>query len=112
MTSLRVISNNDNPTAPQQVLITLPIVLIALLKFQDFGVQLNRARDGSSTWYFRFSPTAVLEVRDDGEWSWRRGSIAWRARIAPFLVRAEAVLSVETAQRGNTVEGDRCIEFA
>ena len=79
------------PTAPP--LVTLPIVLIALLKFSEFGVHLFRARDGSSTWYFRFSPKAVLQVRDDGDWCWREGSERWRREIAPFLARAEALLA-------------------
>src|SRR5579871_3922221 len=74
-------------------LVTLPIVLIALLKFSEFGVHLSRARDGSSTWYFRFSPRAVLQVRDDGEWCWRQGTGRWRREIAPFLARAEALLN-------------------
>ena len=79
------------PAAPP--LVTLPIVLIALLKFSEFGVHLFRARDGSSTWYFRFSPKAVLQVRDDGDWCWREGSERWRREIAPFLARAEALLA-------------------
>ena len=74
-------------------LVTLPIVLIALLKFSQFAVHLSRARDGSSTWYFRFSPRAVLEVRDDGDWCWRQGTARWRREIAPFLARAEALLA-------------------
>ena len=74
-------------------LVTLPIVLIALLKFSEFGVHLFKARDGSSTWYFRFSPKAVLQVRDDGGWCWREGSERWRREIAPFLARAEALLA-------------------
>jgi hypothetical protein len=78
-------------------LVTLPIVLIALLKFGEFGVHLFKARDGSSTWYFRFSPKAVLQVRDDGDWCWREGSKRWRREIAPFIARAEALLS----ERGN-----------
>jgi hypothetical protein len=77
-------------TAP---LVTLPIVLIALLKFSEFGVHLFKARDGSSTWYFRFSPRAVLQVRDDGDWCWRQGTRRWRREIAPFLARAEALLA-------------------
>jgi hypothetical protein len=79
------------PAAPP--LVTLPIVLIALLKFGEFGVHLFKARDGSSTWYFRFSPKAVLQVRDDGDWRWREGSERWRREIAPFLTRAEALLA-------------------
>src|SRR5271170_5834977 len=77
-------------------LITLPIVLIGLLKFSEFGVHLLKARDGSSTWYFRFSPKAVLQVGDDGDWRWRQGTKRWRREIAPFLARAEALL----AERG------------
>ncbi len=73
-------------------LITLPVLLIALLRFSDIGVQLHRARGGSSIWYFRFTPGGVLEVGDDGHWVWRRGSDRWRRQIAPFLVRAEAML--------------------
>ena len=76
-------------------LVTLPIVLIALLKFSEFAVHLFKARDGSSTWYFRFSPKAVLQVRDDGDWCWREGSERWRREIAPFLARAEALLAEE-----------------
>jgi hypothetical protein len=74
-------------------LVTLPIVLIALLKFSQFGVHLFKARDGSSTWYFRFSPRAVLQVRDDGDWCWRQGTARWRREIAPFLTRAEALMA-------------------
>jgi hypothetical protein len=74
-------------------LVTLPIVLIALLRFSEFSVHLFRARDGSSTWYFRFSPKALLQVRDDGDWRWRQGTERWRREIAPFLVRAEALLA-------------------
>jgi hypothetical protein len=94
MTSLR-----GTPVGPQGAhpaawpLITLPIVLIALLKFSQFSVHLSRARDGSSTWYFRFSPKAVLQVRDDGDWRWRQGTEPWRRQIAPFLARAEALLA-------------------
>ena len=79
------------PASPP--LATLPIVLIALLRFSEFGVHLFKARDGSSTWYFRFSPRAVLQVRDDGDWCWREGSGRWRREIAPFLARAEALLA-------------------
>jgi hypothetical protein len=79
------------PAVP--LLLTLPIVLIALLKFSQFGVHLFRARDGSSTWYFRFSPRAVLQVRDDGDWCWRQGTARWRREIAPLLARAEALLA-------------------
>jgi len=79
------------PAAPP--LVTLPIVLIALLKFSEFGVHLFKARDGSSTWYFRFSARAVLQVRDDGDWCWRQGTERWRREIAPFLARAEALLA-------------------
>jgi len=83
-------------TAPQAAqppeLITLPIMLVALLRFSDIGVQLHRARGGSSIWRFRFSPGGVLEVGDDGHWLWRRGSERWRRQIAPFLTRAEAML--------------------
>ncbi len=78
-------------------LVTLPIVLIALLKFSEFGVHLFKAQDGSSTWYFRFSPKAVLQVRDDGDWRWLQGTGRWRREIAPFLARAEALL----AERGD-----------
>jgi len=74
-------------------LITLPIVLIALLRFTEFNVQLYKARDGSSTWFFRFSPRAVLEVREDGAWSWTKGTAEWRRRIEPILARAEAMLA-------------------
>jgi hypothetical protein len=79
------------PAAPP--LVTLPIALIALLKFSEFGVHLFKARDGSSTWFFRFSPRAILQVRDDGDWCWREGSERWRREIAPFLARAEALLA-------------------
>ncbi len=79
------------PTGPP--LVTLPIVLIALLKFSQFAVHLSRARDGSSIWYFRFSPRAVLQVREDGDWCWRQGTQRWRREIAPFLARAEALLA-------------------
>jgi hypothetical protein len=79
------------PAAPP--LVTLPIVLIALLRFSEFGVHLFKARDGSSTWYFRFSPKAVLQVRDDGDWCWLQGTERWRREIAPFLARAEALLA-------------------
>jgi hypothetical protein len=46
-------------------LVTLPIVRIMLLRFSAFSVHLFRARDGSSTWYFRFSedpPTFRLSL--------------------------------------------------
>lgn len=89
------------PAAPP--LVTLPIVLIALLRFSQFGVHLFKARDGSSTWYFRFSPRAVLQVRDDGEWCWRQGTARWRREIAPFLARAEALLA-EGADDGGPAE--------
>ena len=77
-------------------LITLPIVLIALLKFTEFGVQLYKARDGSSTWYFRFSPSAILQVREDGAWSWSKGPERWRRRIEPILLRAESMVAAPT----------------
>ena len=79
------------PAAPP--LVTLPIVLIALLKFSEFSVHLFKARDGSSSWYFRFSRKAVLQVRDDGAWCWQEGSERWRREIAPFLARGEALLA-------------------
>ena len=79
------------PAAPP--LVTLPVILIALLKLGQFTVHLSKARDGSSTWYFRFSPRAVLQVRDDGDWCWRQGTQRWRREIAPFLARAEALLA-------------------
>ena len=89
------------PAAPP--LVTLPIVLIALLKFSEFGVHLFKARDGSSTWYFRFAPKALLQVRDDGDWCWREGSERWRREIAPFLARAEALLA-EGGDEGGSVQ--------
>ena len=87
------------PAAPP--LVTLPVVLIALLRFGRFGVHLSKARDGSSTWYFRFSPRVVLQVRDDGDWCWRQGTARWRREIAPFLARAEALL----AEAGDDADG-------
>ena len=84
-------------------LVTLPIVLIALLRFSEFAVHLCKARDGSSTWYFRFSPRAVLQVRDDGDWCWRQGTQRWRREIAPFLARAEALLA-EAGDDGGLAE--------
>jgi hypothetical protein len=90
-----------SPAAPP--LVTLPVALIALLKFSEFGVHLFKARDGSSTWYFRFSPKALLQVRDDGDWCWREGSERWRREIAPFLARAEALL-VEGGDDGGLAE--------
>jgi hypothetical protein len=99
MTELRVVAAEVEPIPAPAPLITLPIVLIALLKFSDFGVRLNKARNGASTWYFRFSPTAILEVHEEGEWCWRRGSLQWRRRIAPFLARAEAILAENPPRR-------------
>jgi len=94
MVDLRTVAVRRERLLPAAApLVTLPIVLIALLKFSEFGVHLFKARDGSSTWYFRFSPKAVLKVRDDGDWCWREGSERWRREIAPFLVRAEALLA-------------------
>jgi len=81
-----------SPSSEQaQQLITLPSILFALLRFSDIGVQLHRARGGAGAWYFRFSPRGVLQVGDDGHWSWRWGSERWRRQIAPFLARAEAM---------------------
>ncbi len=88
------------------LLITLPIVLIALLRFSAFSVHLSRARDGSSTWYFRFSPKAVLQVRDEGDWRWRQGTERWRRLIAPFLVRAEALLADGEADCSSASNGE------
>jgi hypothetical protein len=79
--------------APPASLITLPIVLIALLKFTEFNVQLCKARDGSSTWYFRFARNTILQVSDDGAWSWSKGPEPWRRRIEPILAQAEALLA-------------------
>ena len=93
MVALRAAPVRRERVTPAAPLVTLPIVLIALLKFSEFGVHLFRARDGSSTWYFRFSPRAVLQVRDDGDWCWRQGTRRWRREIAPFLARAEALLA-------------------
>ena len=93
MADLRVVIGDGESPAPPAPLITLPIVLIALLKFSNFGVRLNKARNGASTWYFRFHPTALLEVREDGAWCWRKGSPHWRRQIEPFLARAEALLA-------------------
>ena len=89
------------PAAPP--LVSLPIVLIALLKFSQFSVHLSKARDGSSTWYFRFSPRVVLQVRDDGDWCWRQGTARGRREIAPFLARAEALLA-EAGDDGGLAE--------
>jgi hypothetical protein len=89
------------PAAPP--LVTLPIVLIALLKFGQFGVHLFKARDGSSTWYFRFSPRAVLQVRDDGDWCWQQATARWRREIEPYLARAEALLA-EGGDHSGTAE--------
>jgi len=83
----------DIGSEPAPPLTTLPIILIALLRFSRFGVQLNRGSDGSSLWFFRFSPTTVLEVSDDGAWTWRKGPLRWRRQIAPFIGRAEAMLN-------------------
>jgi len=83
----------DVEAKPAPPLTSLPIILIALLRFSRFGVQLHRARDGSSLWFFRFSPVTVLEVSDDGAWSWRKGPLRWRRQIAPFIARAEAMLN-------------------
>jgi hypothetical protein len=80
-------------------LITLPILLIALLKFGAFSVHLYRPGDGWSTWHFRFSPKAVLEVSDAGDWRWRQGGERWQRRIAPFLALAEALLAGEHDQQ-------------
>jgi hypothetical protein len=74
-------------------LITLPIALIALLRFEAFNVHLSRAGGGSSVWYFRFSPKAILQVNDDGAWCWRLGNERWRLKLAPMLARAEALSS-------------------
>src|SRR3984885_10829720 len=94
MVDLRTVAVRRERLLPAAApLVTLPIVLIALLKFSEFGVHLFKARDGSSTWYFRFSPKAVLQVRDDGDWCWRQGTERWRREIAPFLARAEALLA-------------------
>lgn len=93
MANLRVVVADAEPAAPQAPLITLPIVLIALLKFSNFGVRLNKARNGASIWYFRFHPSALLEVREDGAWCWRKGSPYWRRQIEPFLLRAETLLA-------------------
>src|SRR5882757_633641 len=93
MVGLRVVSVRRErmlPAAPP--LVTLPIVLIALLMFSEFAVHLFKARDGSSTWYFRFSPKAVLQVRDDGDWCWREGvrALAARDRTVPRPRRSAA----------------------
>jgi len=86
MVDLRTVAVRRERLLPAAApLVTLPIVLIALLKFSEFGVHLFKARDGSSTWYFRFSPKAVLQVRDDGDWCWRQGTERWRREIAPVL---------------------------
>jgi hypothetical protein len=83
---------SPDPSVPQVAsLITMPVLLIALLKSGDFSVHLAKARDGSSIWYFRFSPKALLEVGDDGRWCWRRGPARWRRTIAPFIAAAEAL---------------------
>lgn len=74
-------------------LLILPIVLISLLKFTEFSVSLHRARVGTSTWYFRFSPRAILRVREDGTWSWSIAPEQWRRRIEPIIARAEAMLA-------------------
>ena len=104
MVGLRVVSVKRERMLPASPpLMTLPIVLIALLKFSEFGVHLFKARDGSSTWYFRFSPKAVLQVRDDGDWCWRQGTARWRREIAPFLARAEALLA-EAGDDGGLAE--------
>jgi hypothetical protein len=80
---------------PPEVLITLPIVLVALLRFSDVSVKLAKARDGASAWYFRFSPRTVLRVQEDGEWAWVSASERWRRRIAPVLARAERLLAAD-----------------
>ncbi len=92
MGALRVVSPEFGCSQPAAQLITLPIVLLALLKFSQFNIHLNRSRDDPNTWYFRFSPRTVLMVSDDGQWSWGRGPQHWRREIAPFLARAIAML--------------------
>ncbi len=87
-------------------LITLPIVLIALLRFTEFNVQLYKARDGSSTWFFRFSPRAVLQVREDGAWSWTKGTAEWRRRIEPIVANAEAMVAAPTYDHALPVSGN------
>jgi hypothetical protein len=95
MISLQGMSSAQPPPAQPaaQPLITFPIMLIAVLKFSAFSVHLHKARDGSSSWYFRFSPKALLQVSDEGDWRWRQGGERWRQQIGPFLARAETLLA-------------------
>src|SRR5579863_7684828 len=95
MSSLAISSTIERIDAvpPPASLITLPVVLISLLKFSQFGVRVNKALDGSTTWYFRFSPRAILQVHEDGAWSWTKGPEMWRRRIDPILARAEALMA-------------------
>jgi hypothetical protein len=90
-------------------LITMPVALIALLRCSQFSVHLSRARDGSSVWYFRFSPKAVLQVSDGGEWRWRQGTERWRAQIAPFLALAEEFVAEKATI---TAPGPRMVRVA
>jgi hypothetical protein len=85
----------DRVVMPMDLTMTLPIVMITLLRLSDFSVQLFKARDGASAWFFRFGPRNILRVQDDGEWAWVRGSQRCRRRIAPVVARAEAILAAE-----------------
>jgi hypothetical protein len=69
------------------------VVLVALLRSSPFSVHLHRGRIGGDSWYFRFSPKALLEVTDDGVWSWRQGSARWRRELAPYLADAGRLLA-------------------
>jgi hypothetical protein len=74
-------------------LITLPVALMALLRFTDIDVALFRARGGEKVWHFRFSPGALLKVSDDGVWRWQCAPAKWRATIEPYIRRAEAIVA-------------------
>jgi hypothetical protein len=74
-------------------LITLPVALMALLRFTDMDVALFRARGGEKAWHFRFSPGALLKVSDDGSWRWQCAPAKWRARIEPYIRRAEIIVA-------------------
>lgn len=70
---------------PLDDVLTLPVVLVALLRAHSFNVTLYRNRMRGDLWWFRFHHRSVLQMGDDGAWRWHR-------RLGPQCDRVEALI--------------------
>jgi hypothetical protein len=80
--------------ASEPPFISVPIVLVALLRLSRFSVTLSHDGEGGACWRFRFSPDDLLEVRDDGHWHWECNTDAGlRAKVETIVAEAQALLA-------------------